>query len=343
LSLLARVRASGRRLLAGPAPVPLPAPAAPVAPGGVPREVLRQVRLIELRTRSFVDTLFGGEYHSVFKGQGMEFSEVRAYEPGDDVRTIDWNVTARMGHPYVKKHVEERELTVMLLVDLSGSEHFGTRGRLKAELAAELAAVLALSAIRNNDRVGLLIFTDRVEHVLPPRKGRRHVLRLIRDLLAFRPAGRGTDIGTALEYAGRMLRHRSILFLLSDFQVPETGGAAGDGGGADGVAFSAFHRALRLVSTRHDVVAIRMQDAAEEHLPDAGLLVLRDPETGQEVALDTGLRARRLHDARAEAEERALRATFRRLAVDEIRVRTDESYVRPLLAFFRARERKLSR
>src|SRR5690606_17874547 len=168
--------------------------------GGVPREILRQVRLIELRTRGWVESLFGGEYHSVFKGQGMEFAEVRAYQPGDEVRAIDWNVTARMGQPYVKRYVEERELTVLLAVDLSGSEQFGTRGRFKAELAAEIAAVLALSAVRNNDRVGLLVFTDRVEHFVPPRKGRRHVLRLIRDVLAFRPRSRGTDLAAALDY-----------------------------------------------------------------------------------------------------------------------------------------------
>jgi uncharacterized protein (DUF58 family) len=305
----------------------------------VPREVLRQVRLIELRTRGTVNSLFSGEYHSAFKGQGMEFAEVREYDPGDDIRTIDWNVTARMGHPFVKKHVEERELTVMLLVDLSGSEQFGTRGRLKAELAAELAAVLALSAIRNNDRVGLLIFTDRVEHVVPPKKGRRHVLRLIRDLLAFRPAGRGTDIATALDYAARMLRHRSILFVLSDFQVHRD-----DAPDEEASAFDRFHRTLKLVSNRHDVVAVRLVDASEETLPDAGLLVLRDPETGEEVVLDTrrtDVRSR--YDARADAEARALRTIFRRLAVDEIELRTDESYVRPLLAFFRARERKLAR
>jgi uncharacterized protein (DUF58 family) len=171
LSLLRRLRLAGRALTRPRRPVPLPGPTAPAPPGGVPREVLRQVRLIELRTRGTVNSLFSGEYHSAFKGQGMEFAEYRAYEPGDDIRYIDWNVTARMGHPYIKKHIEERELTVMLLVDLSGSEQFGTRGRLKAELAAELAAVLALSAIRNNDRVGLLLFTDRVEHVVPPKKG----------------------------------------------------------------------------------------------------------------------------------------------------------------------------
>ncbi|NIP80285.1 MAG: DUF58 domain-containing protein [Gemmatimonadetes bacterium] len=356
-----------------------------MAPGGVPREVLRQVRLIELRTRGWVNTLFSGEYHSVFKGQGMEFAEVREYQPGDDVRTIDWNVTARMGHPYVKKHVEERELTVMLLVDLSGSEQFGTRGRLKAELAAELAAVLALSAIRNNDRVGLLIFTDHVEHVVPPKKGRRHVLRLIRDLLAFRPRGRGTDIASALDYAGRMLPHRSILFVLSDFLIPDTaevgagtargsgdpapgtgggggdreagveagpGDGSGDGRGegrrdgdpgpaGPGSAFDAFSRTLKLVSNRHDVVAIRMVDAAEEALPDAGLLVLTDPETGQEVAVDTGRASlRERYGSRSGAEEDALRSLFRRLAVDEIEVRTDGSYVGPLMQFFKARERR---
>src|SRR5690606_31371491 len=224
---------------------PLPHPAAPVAPGGVPRDVLRQVRLIELRTRGAVDSLFSGEYHSAFKGQGMEFADYRAYEPGDDIRTIDWNVTARMGQPYVRKHIEERELSVMLLVDLSGSEQFGTRGRLKAELAAELAAVLALSAIRNNDRVGLLIFTDHVEHVVPPRKGRRHVLRLIRDVLAFRPKSQGTDVAGALDYAARLLPHRGILFVLSDF-VPA--GALQE--------TPAWEKTLKLVAQRHDVVAV---------------------------------------------------------------------------------------
>lgn len=349
MSLLDRLRLAGGRLLNGDRTPSLPGPPDSGAPGGVPREVLRQVRLIELRTRGSVNSLFSGEYHSAFKGQGMEFAEVREYEPGDDIRTIDWNVTARMGHPYVKKHVEERELTVMLLVDLSGSERFGTRGRLKAELAAELAAVLALSAVRNNDRVGLLIFTDRVEHVVPPKKGRRHVLRLIRDLLAFRPAGRGTDIATALDYAARMLRHRAILFLLSDYQVGSTGDEQADGrSGADAAGrrppFDVFRRTLKLVSNRHDVVAIRMVDPAEETLPDAGLLVLRDPETGQEVVLDTRRATlRRRYDARSEAEDRALRSLFRRLGVDEIQVRTDSSYVRPLLAFFRARERKLAR
>ena len=335
MSFTGRVRDAGRRLFGTtPAPATLPGPTAPVAPGGVPREVLRQVRLIELRTRGWVNSLFSGEYHSVFKGQGMEFAEVREYQHGDDVRAIDWNVTARTGHPYIKKHVEERELTVMLLVDLSGSEQFGTRGRLKADLAAELAAVLALSAIRNNDRVGLLIFTDRVEHVVPPKKGRRHVLRLIRDVLAFRPRGRGTDIAAALDYAARMLSHRSILFVLSDFQL----------GGEDQPAFESFRRVLKLAANRHDLVAIRMLDRAEEALPDAGLLLLTDPETGEEVAVDTGRQdVRDRYGSRSDAEQAALRSLFRRLAVDEVEVRTDTSYVGPLLSFFRARERKRSR
>lgn len=295
---------------------------------GVPREVLRQVRRIELQTRGWVETLFGGEYQSVFKGQGMEFAEVREYEPGDDVRDIDWNVTARTGRPHVKKHVEERELTVLLAVDLSGSKQFGTRERFKAELAAEIAAVLALSAVRNNDRVGLLIFTDRVEHFVPPRKGRRHVLRLIRDVLAFRPAGRGTNLRGAMEFAARVLPHKAIVFLLSDFDTPLEG----------------VERTLKIVSRRHDLVAVSIVDAAEEVLPNAGVLVLADPETGEEVMVDTGSRALRdaylgLH-GRQRDERRKL---FRRLAIDEIEVRTGESYINPLLAFFRRRERMLKR
>jgi len=301
----------------------------------VPREILRQVREIELRTRGLVDTIFGGEYHSVFRGQGMEFAEVREYQTGDDVRHIDWNVTARMGHPYVKKHVEERELTVFLVVDLSGSEQFGTRLRFKAEAAAEVAAVLALSAVRNNDRVGLLIFTDRVEHVVPPRKGRRHVLRVIRDVLAFRPAGTGTDIAGALDYAARLLRHRSIMFVMSDF--------IGTGQAGRGTA-PLLEKTLRTVARRHDVVAVSMTDVAERALPRLGLVVVRDPETGELVAVDTakpGLR--RAYERYVEAEWDEMRRLFRRLGIDEIGVRTDEPVVRPLLAFFRRRERKLKR
>lgn len=311
-------------------PAPEPEPTAPAT-----RDVLRQVRQIELRTRGLVTSIFGGEYQSVFRGQGMEFSEVREYEPGDDVRNIDWNVTARTGHPYVKKHVEERELTLLLVVDLSGSEQFGTRGRFKAELAAELAAVLALSAVRNNDRVGLLIFSDHVEHVVPPRKGRRHALRLIRDLLAFRPRGRGTDIPGALDYAARLLAHRGIIFLLSDFA------RRADAGAADGAR---WEKTLRLVSRRHDVVAVSISDPAELDLPDVGIVALEDPETGELAFVDTGRTDVHDHFSAVLTRERLeTRRLFRRLGVDEIEVRTDQPYVKPLLAFFDRRERQRGR
>jgi uncharacterized protein (DUF58 family) len=312
-----------------------PAPEAVSQTAPVSREVLKQVRLIELRTRGLVNSIFSGEYQSVFRGQGMEFSEVREYEPGDDVRNIDWNVTARTGEPYVKKHVEERELTVLLVVDLSGSEQFGTRGRFKAELAAELAAVLALSAVRNNDRVGLIIFSDHIEHVVPPRKGRRHALRLIRDVLAFRPTGRGTDIPGALDYAARLLAHRGIIFLLSDF-APR-----GDTDEADRLR---FEKTLRLVSRRHDVIGISIADPAELALPDIGLAAVEDPETGELTYVDTGGSGVREVFGAALARERIeTRRLFRRLGVDEIEVRTDVPYVRPLLAFFHRRERQRRR
>jgi uncharacterized protein (DUF58 family) len=268
-----------------------------------------------------VNSLFTGEYHSVFKGQGMEFSEVREYQPGDEVRIIDWNVTARMGHPYVKRYVEERELTVMLAVDLSGSERFGTVSRFKSELATELSAVLAMSAIRNNDRVGALLFTDRVEHVVQPGKGRRHVLRLIRDLLVYEPEGRGTDVALATDYLGKMLPNRAIIFLISDFEDER------------------IERPLTLLSQRHDVVAISVEDPREQELPDIGVARFVDPESGATIAVDTSDRAVREHFARTVSARRdARQRLFRRLAVDEIAVRTDRSYVEPLLRFFRMRE-----
>jgi uncharacterized protein (DUF58 family) len=334
IDLLARIR---RRPKAAAAP---PAAAGERADGrgAVPREVLQQVRRIEMRTRGLVDTLFGGEYHSVFRGQGIEFSDVREYQDGDDVRFIDWNVTARTGEAYIKKHVEERELTVLLAVDMSGSGHFGTRSRFKGELAAEIAAVLALSAVRNNDRIGLVLFTDRIEHVVPPRKGRRHVLRLIRDVLAFSPVGRGTDIGGALDYAGRLLRHRCIVFVLSDFLPPlsAVNGSA--------VAGPEWEKPLRMLARRHDVVAITVSDPAEERLPSVGLVMLHDPESGGELPVDTSRReVQEAFAGRVVAERAALQRMFRRLGVDEIETRTDASYVRPLLAFFRRRERKLRR
>jgi uncharacterized protein (DUF58 family) len=292
----------------------------------VPREVLRQVKLIELRTRGLVNTVFSGEYQSVFKGQGMEFAEVREYAPGDDYRTIDWNVSARMGHPYIKKYTEERELTVLFAVDLSGSAQFGTRGRFKAEVAAEIAAVIAMAAIKNNDRVGLLLFTDRIEQFVPPKKGRRHALRLIRDLLAFEPLGRGTDLSTALDYVGRVLSHSAIVFLISDF--------LDDG----------FEKSLKVISRRHDLVAITVADPREQALPDVGFLELYDAETDQRVVLDSGNRfVREQFEYLAGEEQVQLRRLLRRLSVDQIEIQTDRSYVPPLINFFRARERKLVR
>jgi uncharacterized protein (DUF58 family) len=301
-------------------------PAAAPATG----ELLSRVRRIELRARGLVDSRFSGEYHSVFKGQGIEFAEVREYQPGDEVRTIDWNVTARLGHPYVKRYVEERELTVVLVVDLSGSQHWATRDRLKSELVAEVAATLALSATRNNDRVALLLVTDRVEWFVPPRKGRRHALRIIRDLLAFRPEGRGTDLAGALDYAGRLFRSRSVVFLFSDFVL-------GDG-------WADFGRALSRVAVRHDVVAVRLTDPGEAELPRAGILNLRDPETGAAIVVDTGSRRARAEYEEMVNEDRArARATFRRNGVDEIELRTGESFTAPLLGFFQRRERRRAR
>ena len=293
---------------------------------GVPPEVLRQVKLIELKTRGLVNSLFTGEYRSVFKGQGMEFAEVREYQPGDEVRSIDWNVTARMRRPFVKRYIEERELTVMLAVDLSGSERFGTVRRFKSELATELGAVLAMSAVRNNDRVGVLLFTDRVEHVVPPGKGRRHALRVIRDLLVHEPQGRGTDVPGAIDYLVKMLPHHTIVFMISDFI------------GQD------IERPLKLMGQRHDVVAITVEDPSERTLPDIGLARLTDPETGLTIDVDTsdaGVRGQ--YERVVTAEGDARRRLLRRLAIDEIAVRTDSGYIEPLLKFFRARETRVRR
>ena len=301
-------------------------PETTTTPRGVPPEILRQVRLLELRTRGLVNSVFTGEYRSVFKGQGMEFAEVREYQPGDEVRTIDWNVTARMQRPYVKRYIEERELTVMLVVDLSGSSRFGTRVRFKSELASELSAVIAMSAVRNNDRVGALLFSDRIEHVLPPRKGRRHALRVIRDLLVFEPKGQGTDIASALEYLGRLLRHHTIVFVVSDFLATD------------------IERPLKLLAQRHDVVAVTVEDPAEMTLPDVGLVRFTDPESGDTVAVDTSDSSVRAHFEETVGRERQERTKlFRRLAIDEVAVRTDVPFIEPLLKFFRAREMRKGR
>jgi uncharacterized protein (DUF58 family) len=293
---------------------------------GVPPEILRQVKLIELRTRGLVNSVFTGEYRSVFKGQGMEFSEVREYQPGDEVRTIDWNVTARMGRPFVKRYVEERELTVMLAVDLSGSERFGTVHRFKSELASELAAVLAMSAVRNNDRVGVVLFTDRIEYVVPPRKGRKHVLRIMRDLLSFEPEGRGTDIAGVIDHLARTLKQKAIVFLISDFV------AAG------------IEHPLKILAQRHDVVAVTVEDPSERVLPNVGLARFVDPETGEQIEIDTSSPlVRRDFEKRITEERDERRHVLRRLAIDEVPVRTDGNYIEPLLKFFRSRETQARR
>lgn len=289
----------------------------------IPREILKKVRRVEISTRGLVNEVFSGEYHSVFKGRGMNFAEVRGYQYGDDIRSIDWNVTARAGSPFVKIFEEERELTVMLLVDVSASGDFGTRGRLKAEVGVEICALLAFSATKNNDKVGLLIFSDHVEKFVPPRKGRRHVLRVLRELLFHQPTGRGTDIALALEYLAHIQRKRAVAFLVSDFR---------DQG---------FEKALAVAGRRHDLIAVRLGDAREEELPPLGLLDLEDPETGQRVVVNTSSAAfrtafHRENERRAAALDRA----FKRSKVDAIHVRTGEPYVKPLMRFFRERARR---
>src|SRR5437867_4426795 len=267
----------------------------------IPREILKKVRQIEIRTNREVTDVLGGQYHSVFKGRGMEFEEVREYLPGDEVRSIDWNVTARFGHPYIKKFREERELTVMLVVDVSASGQFGSVRQTKNELAAELAAVLAFSAIRNNDKVGVILFTDRIEKYIAPNKGRRHVLRVIREILAFEPVGRETNLKLALDYLNHVQRRRAVSFLLSDFQ---------DEG---------FLKQLRVAGKRHDLVALHVRDPREEELPAVGLVELRDAETGQRAVVDTFDRAvREAFASKAKARLENLRQLLRSTAVDQV-------------------------
>jgi uncharacterized protein (DUF58 family) len=291
----------------------------------VSADVLRQVKLIELRARRLVTTLFSGEYRSVFRGQGIEFAEVRAYEQGDDFRAIDWNVSARMGSPFVKTFEEERELTLLLMVDRSGSVNFG-RPRYKADVALEVAAVLALAAARQNDRVGALLFADTVEQVVPPAKGRRHVLRVIRDLLAFLPAGKGTNLGAALGYASRLLRHRAIVVVISDFRA------------------SGWELPLQRLARRHEVVAITVDDPREIELPDSGWVELEDLETGQRALVDTSDEGARLKLRIASEELRLARARLlQRASVDHISLMTDRPYAQTLHAAFAARARRLHR
>ena len=290
----------------------------------IPREILRKVRRIEITTRGLVDQVFSGEYHSVFKGRGINFAEVREYDYGDDIRTIDWNVTARTGTPHVKIFEEERELTVMLLVDVSASGDFGTRERMKGDLAVEVCSLLAFSAIKNNDKVGLIIFSDRVEKFVPPRKGRRHVLRVLREMLYHEPAGRTTDLGAALEYLSRIIRRRAVVFVVSDF------------------VSKPFEKALGVAGRRHDVVALRVRDRRESELPPIGLVELEDAETGERLVVDTSNRDfRAAFASREEEARRGQDRTFRRSKVDVVDLSPGRPYLRPLMRFFEERGRRI--
>ncbi|MEM7031007.1 MAG: DUF58 domain-containing protein [Chloroflexota bacterium] len=291
-------------------------------------ELFRKIRQIEIHTRRLVNDSFAGEYHAVFKGRGMEFDEVRPYQPGDEVRTIDWNVTARMGEPYIKRYVEERELTVMLLVDASGSGDFGSVTWFKREMAAELSAVLSFAATTNNDKVGLLIFTDQVELFIPPRKGRRHVLRIIRELLAFEPKQRGTDIKLALDTVNRVLKRRGIVFLVSDFLADP----------------DAYRQTLFVTSRRHDVIAVDLHDPLETKIENVGLLAMEDAETGQLMMVDTNSRAwQQAFQAKITDREERKTQAFIRNGIDRINVTTENDYVSALALFFQRRSRRMSR
>jgi uncharacterized protein (DUF58 family) len=289
----------------------------------VPKEILKKVKRIEIQTRGLVNDVFSGEYHSVFKGRGMEFSEVREYQIGDDVRSIDWNVSARMGHPFVKVFEEERELTLMLLVDVSSSGNFGTVHRMKGEIATEICALLAFSAIKNNDKVGLIIFTDRIEKYVPPKKGKKHVLRVLRELLFHKPEGKGTDIKLALEYLRRVINRRAVVFLASDF-ISE-----------------GYEKAMRIANKRHDLVAITITDPREVELPNVGTIEFEDAETGEVVLIDTSNSSLRdaffseTSDAKSQRDK-----LLRSMNIDAVDIRTDVSYVEPLIRFFRMRAKR---
>lgn len=290
-----------------------------------PKDILKKIRRIELRTRHLVNSVFAGQYHSVFKGRGMNFEEVREYAPGDEIRSIDWNVTARMNAPYIKKFTEERELTVMLLVDVSASGMFGSVDLSKRELAAEVASILAFSAINNNDKVGLILFTSEVELFIPPKKGRLHTLRLIREMLFFEPKGKATNLAGALDYLNRVMSRRSVVFVVSDFMAPD------------------FTKALTVTSRRHDLVAMPVLDPGEGEVPDVGIVTLEDAETGEQIDVDTSNRLVReeladLNEERLRALERLLRSR----RVDIVRLATDEDYLVALRTFFEQRERRFA-
>ena len=290
-----------------------------------PAEILKKIRALEIKTKGLVQTMFAGDYHSVFKGRGMNFEDVREYQPGDEIRAIDWNVTARLGTAFVKKFTEERELTVVLVVDVSASGNFGSVSQSKRELAAEVACVLAFSAIRNNDKVGLLLFSDRVELFIPPKKGRSHTLRIIREILYFEPAGRGTAPALALDYLNNVVTRRAVVFFISDFQTSD------------------FSRELSVSGRRHDFIALHIQDQREEALPNVGIITLEDAETGEQIEINTGDRTTRARfSAQAETRRAELNRTLRRSNIDAISLRTGENYLPALRSFFKQRERRLA-
>ena len=286
----------------------------------ISKEILKKVRKIEIRTKGMVNSVFGGEYQSAFKGRGMEFSEVRAYTYGDDIRQIDWNVTARSGDPYIKMYEEEREQTLMLCVDISPSGLFGSQSQSKMDLAIEISAVLAFSAIKNSDKVGLVLFSDVIEKVIPPKKGRIHVLRLIRELLTTEPDGTGTDIGEALSYVNRLLNRKAIVIMASDFQDDN------------------FDKQIKITSRKHDLVNIIINDSLEDELPDLGLMPLKDAETGKEVLVDTSsTKVREAYQQKRAYKKEQLRNKFMKMKIDTVELQTNTSYVQPLMNFFHRR------
>jgi uncharacterized protein (DUF58 family) len=286
-------------------------------------ELLKKVRKIEIKTRGLSNQIFSGEYHSAFKGRGMAFSEVREYIPGDDIRNIDWNVTARFNHPFIKVFEEERELTVMLVVDISASGNFGTARQFKRELITELCAVLSFSAIQNNDKIGVIFFTDRIEKFIPPKKGKSHILRIIRELIDFQPEGKGTDIGGALQYFTNMIKKRSIAFLISDFMSP------------------GYTDPLKIAARKHDLVAIRIYDKREAELPDVGLIRMQDAETGKLLWVDTSRRiTRERYRLNWENRQKEMEGVFTRTGVDNVKIATDQNYIQPLINLFKKREKR---
>ena len=289
----------------------------------IPKEILKQVKHIEISATRLVNDLFGGEYESVFKGRGMEFSEVREYVPGDDIRTIDWNVTARSQHPFVKKFVEERELTVVFVVDGSRSLQFGSTQKLKSTVAAEIAGLLAFSAVKNKDRVGLLINTDRIEKFLPPKKGKSHVLRVVREILYFQPSAKQTNLRVGLEHLYRILTRSAVIFIISDFLD------------------SGYEKALKILHQKHDLIAIQITDEREQNIPPGSLMELDDAETGEHVLIDTGnKRFRELYAKEAKRRQAQLDLLFKLTGIDAIKITAGTSYIKPLIKFFRLREQR---